>query len=56
MLHITGGHYVQHIHFPVPLVRDLDEFDAEAPREGAPPSDAAREDTAEADAPADAAR
>ena len=56
MFRITRGMHVQHIHFPLPVIRDLDGPDDDGPQgdadppEAAPPA-SARESTASADAP-----
>lgn len=52
MFRITRGHHVQHVHFPLPVIRDLDALDDEAMPEDAPPPEAsasATEATAKAD-------
>ncbi|HYR07406.1 MAG TPA: hypothetical protein VEQ60_06550 [Longimicrobium sp.] len=50
MFRITRGHHVQHIHFPLPVIRDLDEAEDAAVREDAnPPKAAAPEERVEAD-------
>jgi hypothetical protein len=50
MFRITRGHHVQHIHFPLPVIRDLDEAeDAVAREEASPPEAAAPEERVEAD-------
>lgn len=58
MFRITRGHHVQHIHFPLPVIRDLDAFDEKATRENAAPEAvppvAAQDGTAEVDASTDA--
>jgi hypothetical protein len=59
MFRITRGHHVQHIRFPHPVMRDLDDINEEAAREDAPPADtsapvASLEGTAEADSSTDA--
>ena len=53
MFRITRGHHVQHVHFPLPVIRDLDALHdepmpADATEAAAPAS--AEEATAEADA------
>ena len=40
MFRITRGHHVQHIQFPYPVIRDLDDLEEEASREDAAPADA----------------
>jgi hypothetical protein len=50
MFRITRGHHVQHIHFPLPVIRDLDDLNEEPAREGASaPEAAAPEERVEAD-------
>lgn len=60
MYRITRGHHVQHIHFPLPIIRDLDALDDESAREHAPAPDAApsaaTQEAAGADASSDAPR
>lgn len=61
MFRITRGHHVQHIHFPLPVVRGLDALDDEAMPQDAPLPEAAasasvEQATAEADASAEAPR
>ena len=53
MFRITRGHHVQHIHFPVPVIRDLDEAEDSAAREDASPPEAAAPSAAEGKAEAD---
>lgn len=53
MFRITRGHHVQHIHFPLSVIRDLDALHDEPMPEAASPPEAsasAKEATAEADA------
>ena len=53
MFRITRGHHVQHVHFPLPVIRDLDALHDEAmPGNASPPKATASstEATAEADA------
>jgi hypothetical protein len=55
MFRITRGHHVQHIHFPLPVIRDLDALHDEAmPEAASPPEAAASASTEEATAEADA--
>lgn len=57
MFRITRGHQVQHIHFPVPIIRDLDALDEHATRDeaaDAAPSPATRDEPVQADASAGA--
>ncbi|WP_420127026.1 hypothetical protein [Longimicrobium sp.] len=59
MFRITRGHHVQHVHFPLPIIRDLDALDEEPPRKDAPdaaPSAAIQDEAVKADATADATR
>ena len=57
MFRITRGHHVQHIHFPVPVIRDLDELeDGAAREETSAPEAAAPEGRVEADPSAEAAQ
>ena len=58
MFRITRGMHVQHIHFPFPFIRDLDELEDDAPANAAPPEAAApapsRETAADGDHAVDA--
>jgi hypothetical protein len=57
MFRITRGHHVQHIHFPLPVIRDLDEADDGATREQAcAPEAAAPEERVKADPSTEAAQ
>jgi hypothetical protein len=57
MFHITRGHHVQHIHFPLPVIRDLDALeDATAREEGPSPEAAAPEERAGADSSGEASQ
>jgi hypothetical protein len=52
MFRITRGHHVQHIHFPLPVIRDLDDLESdETPADTSPEAAApsAAEGRAEAD-------
>jgi hypothetical protein len=54
MFRITRGHHVQHVHFPLPVIRDLDALDDEAmPEDTSPPEAAAPRSAEEAAAEAD---
>lgn len=59
MFRITRGHHVQHIRFPLPVMRDPDALDEDVTREDAPALDASApaasvEGTARVDQTADA--
>lgn len=50
MFRITRGHHVQHIHFPLPVIRDLDALHDEAmPENASPVAEAAEKPAAESD-------
>lgn len=56
MFRITRGHHVQHVHLPMPVIRDLDALDDEAVPENASPTTAAEKPAVEADDSAPAPR
>ena len=47
MFRITRGHHLQHIHFPLPVIRDLDALHDEAMPEDVSPPKAAASGSAE---------
>ena len=60
MFRITRGHHVQHIHFPLPVIRDLDALhDEPMPGDASPPeamAESAGQLAAEADTSAEASQ
>lgn len=50
MFRITRGHSVQHVRFPLPVIRDLDALEDEEKREDAAASDSASPVASQADA------
>jgi hypothetical protein len=53
MFRITRGMHVQHIHFPYPVMRDLDDLEDDGTREDADPPESA-DHVAVQDEPVDA--
>ena len=60
MFRITRGHHVQHIHFPLPVIRDLDDLENDEMPADSPPEAAAgppaAEGSVDAEAPAEPAQ
>lgn len=50
MFRITRGHHVQHIHFPLPVIRDLDGAEEERDDSHPPASPVAEQEGADASA------